>query len=334
MNKDDENVDGRDEASAPQQVIGEPGFVDTILLGDVEVTRVVEWQAPIAPATAVFPATTDATWRANQSWLAPHFWDPETGFFKSYMQTWVLRSQGRVVLVDTGLGDDKERPYMPPWSHLQTGFLARLAAAEVHPDDVDVVINTHVHADHVGWNTRLLDRAWVPTFPNAQYLIPRADFDYWNPRNGHPKQGSLGGINAALGNQNVFEDSVAPVQDHGRAILWHTSHRIDSSLVLEPAPGHTPGSSILAVDSGGDRALFVGDLVHTPLQVLLPQVEACLSEDVVAAQRQRLRMLARAADTGALVLPAHLPGSGAFEVRREGGHFSTSGWAPFSPQLR
>jgi glyoxylase-like metal-dependent hydrolase (beta-lactamase superfamily II) len=305
--------------------------VDTIELGDVEITRVVEWHSPIAPAEAVFPSTGPESWRRNQDWLAPHFWDPETTFFKAYVQTWVLRSAGRTILVDTGVGDDKYRPYMPPWSYLRTGFLDRLAAAGVTSGDVDVVVNTHVHADHVGWNTRLAGGEWVPTFPNADYLIAKADFEYWNPANGHAKRGSLGGISAELGNQNMFEDSVLPVAQHGKAVLWEDSYVLDRDLRLEPAPGHTPGSAVLALDSRGDRALFVGDLMHTPLQFVDPACEACLSEDEPAAVRQRRRYLERAADTNALVLPAHLPGPGAATVRRDGGTFAIKHWAPFSP---
>lgn len=306
--------------------------VSTIEIGDVQVTRVVEWHAPIAPAEAVFPSTTRSMWQADQKWLAPHFWNPETGHFNAYMQTWVLRSEGRTILVDTGIGNDKERPYMRPWSHLDTDFLERLQAAGIEPEDVDVVVNTHVHADHVGWNTRLADGEWVPTFPHAEYLISRADFEFWNPVNGHPKRGSLGGIGAALGNQNMFEDSVLPVHEHGQAVLWEESRRIDGNLVLEPAPGHTPGSAALVLESRGERALFVGDLVHTPLQFGAPDCETCLSENEAAATRQRRRFLERAADTGALVFPAHLPGPGAAEVRRDGSAFAIERWAPFTPE--
>jgi glyoxylase-like metal-dependent hydrolase (beta-lactamase superfamily II) len=308
-----------------------PRTLDTIAIGDVQITRVVEWRGPIAPGPEVFPDAPEPVWQRHADWLVPDFWDPRTTFFKANMQTWVLRSEGQVILVDTGLGDDKERPYAAPWAHLRTGFLERLAAAGVQPEDVDIVVNTHVHADHVGWNTQLVDGHWVPTFPRARYLIPEADFTFWNPLNGHSKRGSLGGINAALGNQNMFEDSVWPVHEHGQADLWEESHRIDGNLELEAMPGHTPGTSMLSLRSGSERALFVGDLLHSPLQFVEPHAEVCLSEDAPAAVRQRNRMLERAAETRALVLPAHLPGPGAAEVRREGATFAISHWAPFSP---
>jgi len=307
--------------------------MQTITLGDVEITRIVEWQGPVAPASAVFPDTDPEKWARNASWLSPDFWDPETGDYLAHVQTWVLRSAGRTILVDTGIGNDKERPRMPFWSHLNGDFLDRLATqADVRPEDVDLVVNTHVHTDHVGWNTRLQDGAWVPAFPRATYLIPRADFDYWNPRNGIPKHGSFGNVNADRGNRHMFEDSVDPVHRSGQALLWEGGHRIDGALALEPAPGHTPGSSVLRLTSGTDRALFVGDLLHSPLQITEPDEEPCLSEDPRAATATRRRYLEQAAGTNSLVFPAHLPGHGAAEIGRQGTTgFSIKKWAPFTP---
>ncbi|GAA0479497.1 MBL fold metallo-hydrolase [Streptomyces stramineus] len=303
--------------------------MQTITLGAVDITRVVEWHAPVAPTSAIFPSSTPQMWKENASWLTPDFWVPETDELVANVQTWVLRSEGRTILIDTGVGDDKERPNMPVWSHLRSGFLDRLAAAGVRPEDVDVVVNTHVHSDHVGWNTRLVDGEWVPTFPNATYLIAKADFDYWNPANRHVQRGVLGDVTVARAGGDMFEDSVAPVHRAGQVQLWKDSYRIDSHLALELAPGHTPGSSVVRLASGTDRALFIGDLVHSPLQIAEPDCDTCLSEDQEQATRSRRRILEEAADTGALVLPAHLPGHGAAEVRREGSKFALTRWAAF-----
>ncbi|MGW1635158.1 MBL fold metallo-hydrolase, partial [Streptomyces anthocyanicus] len=214
--------------------------------------------------------------------------------------------------------------YAPVWSRLETDFLANLARAGVQPEDVDIVINTHLHIDHVGWNTYLDGRTWVPTFPNATYLMAKADFDYWNPANE---------IKTLLGrgNQNVFEDSVAPVHEAGLTRLWEDGHRIDSNLRLELAPGHTPGSSVLRLESGSDRALFVGDLMHSPIQIHEPDANSCFCEDPAEARATRRRLLGSAVDSNALVFPAHLGGHGAAEVVREGGKFAVKGWAPFTP---
>jgi glyoxylase-like metal-dependent hydrolase (beta-lactamase superfamily II) len=153
-------------------------------------------------------------------------------------------------------------------------------------------------------------------------VIPKADFDFWNPENNSATV--LG-----RGNQNVFEDSVAPVHQAGQTLLWEGSHRLDDNLILEPAPGHTPGSSVLTLTSGTDRALFVGDLVHSPVQVLEPDANSCFCEDPVAAAATRRRLLGWAADHNALVVPAHFAGGGALEVTRDADRFAIKDWAPF-----
>jgi glyoxylase-like metal-dependent hydrolase (beta-lactamase superfamily II) len=297
---------------------------EEITLGDVTVTRVKEYYGSVEMTPAeFFPGSAPRAWEEHRDWLAPDFWNPETDEVRAAVQTWVLRSEGRTILVDTGAGNHKERPYARLWSHRDTGFLDNLAAAGVRPEDVDLVINTHLHADHVGWNTRLDGRAWVPTFPNATYLMPRRDFDFWNPAND----------NASVfgrGNQNVFEDSVAPVHEAGLVELWDGSYRIDGRLRLDLAPGHTPGSSVLHLESGGDRALFVGDLVHTPQQIVEPDTNSCFCEDAAEARATRHKLLGVAAETGALVFPAHLPGAGGVRVERDGSRFGIKAWAGFA----
>lgn len=295
-----------------------------ITLGDVTITRIWEYYGSVEMTSETFfPESSPHTWKKHSSWLEPHFVAPETRIVNSAIQTWLLRSEGRNILIDTGVGNHKERPYSPVWSRLDTGFLDNLAGAGVRPEDVDVVVNTHLHVDHVGWNTYLDGRTWVPTFPNATYLIPKADFDFWNPVNEHkPVLGR--------GNQNVFEDSVAPVHEAGLTTLWEDEYTIDANLRLNLAPGHTPGSSVVTLESGTDRAVFVGDMLHNPVQVVEPDVNSCFCEDPVAARATCRKVLGWAADRGALVIPAHLGGQGAAEVVREGSGFAIKGWAPFA----
>lgn len=298
--------------------------MDQIELGDVTVTRVKEYYGSVQMAPAdFFPDSTERDWEANKHWLAPDFWHPETDTCISAIQTWVLRSEGRTILVDTGVGNHKERPHVPVWNRLDTAFLDNLAAAGVQPEDVDVVINTHLHIDHVGWNTRLDDETWVPTFPNATYLMPQRDFDFWNPANGHKSVVSRGSL-------NVFEDSVAPVHEAGLTQLWDGTYQIDRNLRLDLAPGHTPGSSVLTLESGADRAVFVGDLIHTPLQIVTPETNSCFCEDPAQARLTRHKLLGRAGDDNTLLFPAHLGGHGAVEVIRDGSSFAIKGWAGFS----
>ncbi|MGW0504437.1 MBL fold metallo-hydrolase [Micromonospora sp. NPDC003241] len=291
-----------------------------IKLGDVTVTRVEEMHGPIMPTEAFFPSMPDEAWRRHEAELVPdHLGD---GMVHVAIQTWVLRSEGRTILVDTGVGNDKSRPAVDAWDHLGLDYLGNLARAGVRPEDVDLVVNTHLHVDHVGWNTRLVDGDWVPTFPNATYLMPRADFHFWDPAN-HTQLG--GGVN-----ENVFEDSVAPVHAAGQVLLWEDGHTIDANLRLEAAPGHTPGSSVLKLRSGDDLALFAGDLIHTPLQIMQAGHNSCFCEDPATAVATRRRLLGWAADHHALVLPAHLSGHGALEVQHRGDEFAIGQWAPFT----
>jgi glyoxylase-like metal-dependent hydrolase (beta-lactamase superfamily II) len=283
----------------------------------------MEWEGLFAPGTQLIPDSDDEFWKAERDLLAPDHFDPESGLIRACLQTFVLRSEGRTILVDTGAGDGKERPYIPVFGHLETGFLGRLAEAGVRPEDVDVVVNTHVHIDHVGWNTVLRDREWVPTFPNARYVFSQADFEFWNPLNGHERHG-------ALVNQNMFEDSVAPVANAGLADPWEgDTHRLDANLTLELAPGHTPGLSVLRLESEGERAVFVGDLLHSPAQILHADWNSCFCEDQEMARVSRRRILSRAADENELVIPAHLGGAHAAEVVRHGDEFQIKGWAAF-----
>ncbi|MEV6685904.1 MBL fold metallo-hydrolase [Streptomyces sp. NPDC051130] len=294
----------------------------SIMLGDVEVTRVVEWQGPVAQACDIVPGAGPEVWRDNAGSLAPDHWDPQDGRVVMAVQTWVLRSAGRTVLVDTGVGDMRERPGTPMFHHWRGDLLGRLALAGIRPEDVDVVVNTHVHGDHVGGNTTGAQGEWAPAFPNARYLIPAADDFHYGPRNAYAQGGRAD-------DRLMYADSIEPVHRAGQAVLWEGVHRIDEHLVLEAAPGHTPGSSVLRLDSGGDRAVFVGDLVHSPVQILSPRHNSCFCLDPSLAAATRRRILEGAADRRELVVPAHFGGPGALEVRRQGGDFTLGSWAAF-----
>jgi glyoxylase-like metal-dependent hydrolase (beta-lactamase superfamily II) len=295
----------------------------TVVVGDVEITRVCEFaESSRATPGFLFPDSPAELWADNAEWLDPDFYDAAAGQLRSVLHSWLIRSGGAVVLLDTGAGNGKERPYAPVYGHRNTGFLDSLLAAGARPEDVDFVINTHLHVDHVGWNTRLDGRDWVPTFPNATYLMPQPDFVFWDPA-----------INPRLagdGNQNVYEDSVRPVHQAGQVRLWNDEYRIDGALCLEAAPGHTPGSSILRVASGGDGALFVGDILHNPVQVVSPDVNSCFCEDAAGARASRRRILGEAADRGLLVFPGHFGGHSACHVEHAEDGYAISDWATFA----
>ncbi|WP_227425331.1 MBL fold metallo-hydrolase [Pengzhenrongella sicca] len=297
----------------------------------MSVTRAVESVGSIGMTPEqFFPGTDASAWTSQEGLLRPDFLesDAETVMASTArvaMQTWILRSGGKTILLDTAVGNDKDRPDVPSWSHLTTAFLERLAAAGVAPDDVDIVINTHLHADHVGWNTRLVDGAWVPTFPNAQYLMPAQDLAFWDPAT--DSQTIMG-----PGAHGVWADSIAPVIAAGQVTSWSGSHRIDDALTLEAAPGHTPGASILRLVSGGEVVLFVGDTLHSPAQVQDVHTSSCFDEDSARANDTRERLFAQAADHGWLIVPAHFGGHGGFRIERSGvgSGYAISGWAPLT----
>jgi len=177
------------------------------------------------------------------------------------------------------------------------------------------VVCIHLHADHVGWNTQNLTGEWVPTFPNATYLFPKADFDYWNPEGGNQPRGGL--MNA-----DVFADSVLPVVRAGQAEFFTGQHVIDVNLMIAPAPGHSPGAAVVELDSRGERALFAGDLLHTPMQILHPEQGACFDEDRAGAAETRERILRQAADSRAAFMPAHFGVEWAARVVQRGNSYA------------
>jgi glyoxylase-like metal-dependent hydrolase (beta-lactamase superfamily II) len=302
---------------------------DTIIVGQAAISRVVEWAGPLQTAGTTFPDTSRQDWLAHEDVLTPHFWDATTDAYFLNIQTWVLRTGGRTILVDTGVGNDRDRPQVPAFTNLRTDFLDQLGSVGVEREDVDVVVNTHIHYDHVGWNTHLVDGLFEPTFPHATYLVPRADFEYFQPGSGKLRAPETEDEERRFrGIELVFRDSVAPLAAAGQLHLWDGSYNIPGTLAtLRPAPGHTPGSSVLWLE---DRAVFVGDVIHTPLQVFHPHIRCGFDVDASSARASRSKVLAEAAACGAVILPAHLPGRSALTVRTDGEAFTIAAWSAFS----
>jgi glyoxylase-like metal-dependent hydrolase (beta-lactamase superfamily II) len=291
-------------------------------VGDARIVAVFDWVGEVPHAQRLLPDTVREDWERHRDLLVGgRLWDPVTDHRVVSVCSWVVRTEALTVVIDTGAGNDKERPGTPLFDHLSTDYLDNLARAGVRPQDVDVVVNTHLHADHVGWNTYRAGEQWVPTFPNARYILPAPDVEFWDPVRGHASR--LGQANT-----NVFADSVQPVLNSGQAEIWSDLHRIDRRMSLRPAPGHTPGSSVLALDCGETTALFVGDLFHSPLQVINPGWASCFDEDGAQAQASRRRVLSAAAESGALVLPAHLPDARALRVAPAAAGFRIERWYP------
>jgi glyoxylase-like metal-dependent hydrolase (beta-lactamase superfamily II) len=301
-----------------------------VRFGDASVARVVECQFDLG--TRFFPRTTPSGWRDNADLLVPDFFNPDTDQWHIALQSWVIDVDGLTVIVDTGAGNDRPRPHMPVLDHLDTGFLAALQSAGIDRHAVDVVVNTHIHSDHVGWNTMLENDAWVPTFPNARYVVPAADYHHFALDGPAARQTPRTEAEETQqrGNQLVFADSVLPVDEAGQLIQWSDDYQISRSLRLRPAAGHTPGSSVLWLDAG-QSAFFVGDLTHSPLQLRFPDDPCAFDVDADAAAITRRRILTEAAQAKAAVIPAHYPGRGGATINAVNDQFEIDHWLDIEP---
>jgi glyoxylase-like metal-dependent hydrolase (beta-lactamase superfamily II) len=246
-------------------------------------------------------------------WLAPNHYSPEHDRLISSIHSWVLRTDRHVILVDGCCGNHKERPWNERFHRLDTPWLDNLRAAGVEPEAIDIVLCTHLHADHVGWNTQLRDGRWVPTFPNAQYLFSDREDARWNPQR-----------NAAIppARRVLYEDSVLPVIEAGLARLIEGEHAIDDSLQVQPAPGHTPGQVVLRLDSNDKRGLFCADVLHSAIQVYEPSWNSAYCEDAEQARATRRRVLEQCAAENALLFPTHFGAPFVAAIRRTGEGFA------------
>ena len=277
--------------------------------GAVEIQAVEEWTGPYRDPLEMFPDATPEIVSRHRGWLEPEAMEAATGRMIFTFQSYLLRTPRRTVLVDCCVGEDKERPARPGWHRRKWPWMDNLKAAGVAPEEIDVVMCTHLHVDHVGWNTRLVDGRWEPTFPNAVYLFGETEYRYWEAERAH-----------ADFIRGAFEDSVLPVVEAGRAVMVDDGHEIDTGLTVEASPGHTPGHACLNVASGGETAVFSGDLMHHPIQVPEPQLSTIFCTDAEASRRTRTAFVERYIDTDTVILPAHFPGRSAGRIRgRDGG---------------
>lgn len=265
-------------------------------LGELEIHRAIESEVPIFDTFTFFPDATREVVEANKGWLMPRYIDPKTIEVILCIQSYVIKTSHHTILVDTCVGNHKSRPARPSWHMQNSPFIEELASVGVHPEEVDFVLCTHLHVDHVGWNTKLLDGRWVPTFPNAKYIFSRNEFEVWAARY---EKGET--VPVPL----VYEDSVLPIVEAGQAIIVEDTHQIDDGMWLEPAPGHTPGHVMLNLKSGEETALMSGDVIHHPLQLIRPEWSSRACEDPHLSAVSRTKMLERVADTNTLLCPAH-----------------------------
>ncbi len=283
-------------------------------IGDFAATRVEQFSAPGGLWSEIFPALTQEALDRHQSWLVPNYFDRASGGFVTSIHSWLLRTPRRTILIDSCAGDGKQRT-LGRYHDLKSAYIENLAAAGSTPEDVDVVLCTHMHVDHVGWNTRLRDGRWVPTFPNAKYLFSRTEYDYWASEETRR-------TTRASDIARIHEDSVAPVIEAGLAVFVDDAHEVEDGVVIEPAPGHTAGHSIVRATSRGATGLFSGDVMHQPFQIYEPDVNSryCFAPDQARATRRRL--LEECAEYGHLLLPAHFGVPHVGRIRKDGDGFT------------
>jgi len=271
-------------------------------IGDVTITKVVEI-TQTQDLSWLLPAATPDAVRAIE-WLKPEFAE-EDGQGRLSIHALVVESQGQRIVVDTCVGNDKSLPGMDFWSGRSSAFLDRLAAAGAPADGVDTVLCTHLHVDHVGWNTRLEDGRWVPTFPRARYLWSREEHDYWESAEG------------ALF-ESVMSESVRPVFDAGQVDLVEGDHAVTDEVRLEPTPGHTPGHVSVHVTSHGEEAIITGDFVHHPVQLARPEWSSSFDWDAARGIETRRAFFQRYADRPVLIIGTHFAGVTAGWLKRDG----------------
>lgn len=283
------------------------GFVKRWEIGGVAVSRVVEMEIAGGTRFILPDATRDAC--LEYPWMQPHFMDGKGNLIMS-IHALVVDTGQRRILVDTCVGNDKERA-IPGWNMLRTAFLDDLVEAGYPRESIDTVLCTHLHVDHVGWNTMLVDGAWVPTFPNARYLIGAQEWAYWDA---NEDEGGYG---------PVLSDSVRPVVESGLADFVETDHRLCAEVWLEPTPGHTPGHVSVHIASQGGEALITGDCIHHPVQ--MTRMDWCSSADYDPEQGRRTRetLLGQYAERDILMIGTHFatPTAGRVRQRAQGGYW-------------
>ena len=276
-------------------------------IGDIKVTRIVEMEV-VGGSRFILPeATREAC--LPYSWMQPHFMD-ESGNLVMSIHALVIEVGDRRIIVDTCIGNDKERS-IPNWSNLQTNFLKDMENMGYPVESIDTVLCTHLHVDHVGWNTRLVNGEWVPTFENARYLIGEDEWTYWDTNEDPTSYG------------NVMDDSVRPVIEAGLVDLVSTSETIAPGIRLESTPGHTPGHVSVLLESRGEEAVITGDCIHHPCQIT--RTDWCSSADYDKGQGRatREKFLERLVETNVLVIGTHFATPTAGHIRHypEGGYW-------------
>lgn len=280
--------------------------------GEISVTRIVEMEMPMLGAKEFFPDWDPRAVEPHADWMIPRHFDPVSGNVVINIQAFLIRTPHHTILVDTCVGNHKPRnrdmfnDQVFPW-------MDNFRAAGVTPEDIDFVLCTHMHVDHVGWNTKLEDGRWVPTFPNAKYIFSRTELDFWM---GQSEQDNL------TRTGDYVADSVMPILEAKRELVVEMDHQLSDGLTLEPLPGHTPGMVGLNIASGGRHGILCGDMMHHMIQCHIPDWSTIACADQQAARDTRKAFLDRYAETDVTIVPSHFPNPTAGFIVPEGDAFA------------
>ncbi|MFB9269015.1 MBL fold metallo-hydrolase [Bradyrhizobium erythrophlei] len=272
-------------------------------VGKVRITRVVEVET-VGSTRFILPLAGREE-ILSLPWLIPHFATDE-GRLKMSIHSLLVETPEHRIIVDTGLGNDKQGRNVPTWNNRNDPFLEALTAAGFAPDSIDTVLCTHLHVDHVGWNTKLVDGKWVPTFANARYVFGKTEYDYWRDTKEEADKVA------------VFTDSVQPIVDAGKAELVPSDHRLSDEITLIPTPGHSPDHMSVHIASDGEAALLTGDVAHHPCQMYHLDWSSTADFDQKQSAVTRRELFSRFADTPTLVIGGHFS---AGHLRRDGDAF-------------
>ena len=277
-------------------------------VGDVVIHRIVESERPDFDAGQFFPHLTPEHWAPYRQRLAGWALDPASNMLTFPMQSFLLRTRHHTIVVDTCVGDHKQRA-RPNWNMTSSGeYLRRFAETGADPTQVDYVMCTHMHTDHVGWNTRLVNGRWVPTFPNARYVMSEKEWTYWSTLHRETPQ-------------NQIADSVIPIVESGHAQMVKNDFVIDDEVWFESTPGHTPDHMSVRVASRGAEAVITGDLIHSPVQCLETDWVPRPDFDPGQAAATRRAFLERYCERDVLVCASHFPSPSFGRVVRDGNAF-------------
>lgn len=280
-------------------------------VGGIRIDRIVEQEEPFFDPLAFFPTLTKEALAENRGWLEPRFHDPKTGKMILCIQSYLVRTGHHTILVDACVGNHKPRPTRPFWNNMTSERYERnLAAAGVGVSDITHVMCTHLHTDHVGWNTRLDNGRWVPTFPKARYVMADRELAFWTEREKKEPAAAP-----------WITDSVLPIVEARRADVVKSSYAFSDVVALLPTPGHTIDHFSVRVGRTGADAVITGDMVHSPLQMMYPEMGMMVDHDSAEAGRSRRRLFGEIADTPTLLCTAHFPSPSVGRVVRRGDAF-------------